>query len=175
VIPGLGDWIAGLLRRKARAEGRRITKSELAAQAGISRETLYRALSQDEVTPAVADSFARVLGVSVQVLLAPNSIALEDAMSPAGVYRDGGAAGATTPLPQRVRVWLAEFRTELTRAGATDDEIDEAMELLRSPQLRTFFVGGAPREMTEAQTLEGMEAIAVVVRATLKKRGRKFR
>jgi DNA-binding XRE family transcriptional regulator len=177
VVPGLGDWIAGLLRRKARADGRRITKSQLAEAAGISRETLYRALSKDEVTPAVADSFARALGVSTQILLAPGSIALEASMSPPGVYRDGDGGSAATPsrtLPQRVRVWLAEFRAELTRAGATDDEIAEAMDLLQAPQLFVFYAGGKPREMTEEQMLTGVEALATVIRKELRKRGRKF-
>src|SRR5687768_15980661 len=60
---------------------------------------------------------------------------------------------ATIPLPngrsssaalrsQRVRVWLQEFQLELTKAQADEEEIEEAMRLLRSPELYTFYVGG---------------------------------
>lgn len=84
------------------------------------------------------------------------------------------------PLPRvaqshAVRVWQQEFRLELVKAGASDEQVDEAMDLMRAPQVFTFFVGGAPKEFSEADAIKGMEAIAAVIRDTLtRKYGLKF-
>ncbi len=76
---------------------------------------------------------------------------------------------------QRIRIWLQEFRLELTKAGAEEDEISEAMQLLQSPEVYTYFSGGQRQEFGEDDVLKGMRAIAHVIRVTLRDRGRKIR
>lgn len=78
-------------------------------------------------------------------------------------------------LPLAVREYLAEFQLRLTRSGATEEEIDEALELMRSPELFTFYKGGMPSEYPEADVLRGMKAIGEgVVIPELRDRGRKI-
>lgn len=79
-------------------------------------------------------------------------------------------------LPLAVREYLAELRLRLTKGGAAEEEIDEAMELLRSPQVFTFYKGGAPSEYNEEDVLRGMKAIAEgVIIPELRDRGRKIK
>lgn len=76
-------------------------------------------------------------------------------------------------LPLIAREFLAEFRLRLTREGAEEDEIDEAMDLLRSPQLFTFYKGRNPAEYSEDELVRGMKAIAEgVIIPVLRERGR---
>jgi transcriptional regulator with XRE-family HTH domain len=78
-------------------------------------------------------------------------------------------------LPLSVREYLAELRLRLTKGGADDEEIDEAMDLLRSPQLFTFYKGGAPSEYNDADVLRGMKGIAEsIIIPELNERGRKI-
>lgn len=150
-----------------------LSQQAVADRVGVTRVTVAdwergAATPRDENLAALA----RLFGKTVAQLRHG-----EPPMSTGSVHRDEEARSAATPSrvhPQRVRVWLADFRAELTRAGATDDEIAEAMDLLQAPQLFVFYAGGKPREMTEEQMVQGLEALATVIRRELRKRGRKF-
>lgn len=73
-----------------------------------------------------------------------------------------------------VRVWLADFRSELTRARASDEEIDRALRLVSTPSVLTFYSRGRVRAFSEEDAITALEAIATPIRAELRKRGRKF-
>lgn len=75
-----------------------------------------------------------------------------------------------------VRVWQKQFELELVRAGASDDLLTKAMQLVRAPQVFRFFMGGATaRTEAEQDAIEAMEAVAHVIRDTYTKRhGLKF-
>jgi hypothetical protein len=79
-------------------------------------------------------------------------------------------------LPHAVREYLAEFQLRLVKGGATEEEIDEAMRLLKSPDVFTYFKGGRPAEFNEQDVLDGMRAIGEdVIIPRLKKLGRKVK
>ena len=77
-------------------------------------------------------------------------------------------------LSQPIRVFLQEFLLEITRAGASEHEVDAARRLLTSPELQTVWVGGQPRNLTDEEWLMGLRATADFIRAEMKKRGYKF-
>lgn len=78
-------------------------------------------------------------------------------------------------LPLAVREYLAELRLRLTKGGAAEEEIEEAMDLLRSPSVFSFYKGGAPSEYNEHDVLRGMKALAEgVIIPELRDRGRKI-
>jgi transcriptional regulator with XRE-family HTH domain len=79
-------------------------------------------------------------------------------------------------LPLAVREYLAEFQLRLVKGGASEDEIDEAMRLLKSPDVFSYFKGGRPTEFNEEDVLNGMRAIGEdVIVPRLKKLGRKVK
>lgn len=76
-------------------------------------------------------------------------------------------------LPYSVRVFLDEFRLRITKAGATEEEVERAMQLLRSPSLFTWYSVGTPRDLPEEKVLQGMQAVAEsVIIPELRQRGR---
>ena len=173
-VEGVGEQIRTLLLKA------RMNVSALARESGVSRETLYRALREDEISRATAAQIADVLGVTEKALLSPPKAAAEPDVRGSRHTGEGGGAGSgerSTEVPLRrhaVRVWLREFELELVRAGATDDEIADARTLLTRPEALTFYVGGHTRDATEEETIMGMEAMAEFIRDQLKKAGRKF-
>lgn len=170
IIPGLGDRIAVLLRRHATINN----GVALAKAANLSRQTLHRALNHNEATLPTGRAIASALGVTVEELYvgAPD-------------YRQLDILGGFMPpephrharnLPLAIREYLAELRVRLTKGGASEDEIDEAFDLLRSPAVFTFYKGGTPSEFNEEDVLRGMKALAEgVVIPELRDRGRKIR
>lgn len=78
-------------------------------------------------------------------------------------------------LPLAVREYLAEFQLRLVKGRATEDEIEEAMRLLKSPDVFSYFKGGRPTEYNEEDVLSGMRAIGEdVIIPRLRKLGRKI-
>jgi hypothetical protein len=76
-------------------------------------------------------------------------------------------------LPYSIRVFLDEFRLRITKGGASEEEVDRAMQLLRSPALFTWYSSGTPRELPEDKVLQSMRAIAEsVIIPELRERGR---
>ena len=149
-----------------------MTQVQLAAAVGVSEDTVY-AWESGRSTPRGAN-----MSALIRVLEKPKSILRGDSESPPtsdserairAAQRQPHQAGSRT---QRIREWLAEFRLELTKAGADDDEISEAMALLQSPEVYTFYVGGQRQEFSEDDVLKGMRAIAHLVRLELRDRGR---
>lgn len=79
-------------------------------------------------------------------------------------------------LPLSVREYLAEFHVRLVKGGASEDEIDEALALLRSPDVFSYFKGGKLAEYNEEDVLDGMRSLAEdVVIPRLQKLGRKVK
>lgn len=88
------------------------------------------------------------------------------------------SAPADRPVPRvarshAVRVWLRRFLLELRRAGASEDQITEAEDILTAPELYTWYKGGRPAELTEQEALVEMEATAEVIWRRLERRGLK--
>ena len=69
VTPGLGERLEQLRRRAEQSSSSPISWSSVARSAGISRQTLYRALKRGHLTRGVAQRLAEVLGSSEHELL----------------------------------------------------------------------------------------------------------
>lgn len=172
-------------RLQALREEAGLTQAQLAAEIGKSRVTVSN-WERGETSPDEADAelVATRLGTTVRSLryggdegtsfAAPEAARrIADALSPE-------RASVERPLPRvarshAVRVWQKEFELELVKAGATEDQVAEAMDLVRAPQVFTFFAGGSPKGLTEQEAIEGMEALATLVRTQYRQRhGLKF-
>jgi transcriptional regulator with XRE-family HTH domain len=161
---------------------------EAAAAVGKSRQA-YSAWERLEESAPVPDDgdlavLAPLFGVPLAQLqsgewitrYAPGSSEMQTAP------RHGEESWSSRPLPRHlrhlplaVREYLGEFRSRLKRGGASDEEITEALELMQSPQVFTFYKGGALSEFNEDQVLRGMKAIGEgVVIPELRERGRKI-
>lgn len=82
--------------------------------------------------------------------------------------------GSASSGPDRVRVWIQEFLLKLTKAGATDEEVDEARILLSQSDLVTYASRVTQEPLTEGERLQLVKSIATVaIIPTLKKLGRK--
>jgi hypothetical protein len=153
--------------------------ADLIQKSGLSKHTVYRALSADEATRETATTLEATLGLSAGVLLARQDGEVSGG-SAATAEADSRQAAPSAErvakgLPYEIRVWLQAFLLEITKAGATEEEVDEARQLLTAPEVSTYWSGGNPREFSEADVLETMEAIADgVIRPGLRRRGRKL-
>jgi transcriptional regulator with XRE-family HTH domain len=137
-------------------------------------------LSADERTAEERDSLRESAARMGMVYRAEST---EAVASPAiaRVIRKGGEASPVQArhaknLPLSVREYLADFQLRLVRGGAAEDEVEEAMALLKSPEVFTFYKGGVPSEFNEDEVLRGMKAIGEgVIIPTLQERGRKVK
>lgn len=178
----LGQLLDALRRQK------RLTVAELARGAGVNYRTLVKYL-RDERTldlEAAVPLFWLVEWDVARVSQAAGLFATGQSLDPDNIQlpRTGAVALSEpfviTPrharnLPFEVRKYLAEFRLRLTNAHVPDEEIEEALELMQSPQLFTFYKGGVPSEYNEEEVLRGMKAIGEgVVIPELRERGRKI-
>lgn len=177
VVPGAGDRIAALLRQHASVN----TAVALARVANLSRQTLHRAINEDALTQETLRAIASALGVSAEVIVEPGpqwdaSYTREDG-TVVGIQAKSYAARHARNLPLSVREFLAEAQLEMVKAGALDEEIAEALSLMKAPEVFTFYEGGAAaaREFNEADVLKGMRALYNgVIKPELKQRGRKL-
>ena len=150
-------------------------QQELADAVGAFVKTVSR-WENDRQTPRDADLEKLAAALEVSVPWLHYGIEVSDGAPSADPV---GSAATSRPLPRvlrthRVRVWLSGFRHELTRVGASEEQIAEAMDLLTAPQVFTYYRGGAPGEVSEEEAIVGMEAIAKFIRQRLRKRGLRF-
>jgi transcriptional regulator with XRE-family HTH domain len=77
-------------------------------------------------------------------------------------------------LPLEVRVYLDELRLKLTKGGATEEEVDRAMALLRRPAIFSWYSVGTPKDLSPAKILQTMKAITEsAILPYLREQGRK--
>jgi transcriptional regulator with XRE-family HTH domain len=108
---------------------------------------------------------------------------------PAHFLRYGLGAGDATPnddvtslgqitpsLPEKVRVWIYEFLTELVRGGASEREVQQARALLTGPSVVGYLndpTSGA-LQLTEEEMISALEQVGKhVIKRVLRKRGRR--
>jgi transcriptional regulator with XRE-family HTH domain len=71
----------------------------------------------------------------------------------------------------RVRIWLADFRAELTRLRASDREIANALAVAKTPTVLLFFSPPDERGViNDDHAIRGLELLATAIRASLKQR-----
>lgn len=77
-------------------------------------------------------------------------------------------------LPESVRIWIQEFLLRLTKAGATEDEVDEARLLLTRSDVLSYASRMHDEPLGEKERLQLVKAIAAAaIIPTLRKAGRK--
>lgn len=92
------------------------------------------------------------------------------------LLRDGAFAVSrhARNLPFSAREYLAELRLRLVKAGATEEQIDEAFDLFKSPAVFSFYFGGSQKAFTAADVLNNVKTFAEEsVLPTLRRRGLK--
>lgn len=162
---------------------------EAAAAVGKSRQA-YSAWERLEESAPVPDDvdlavLAPFFGIPLEQLQSgewitryvppDNFVSVAPEGAPGGPWKAAPLPRHLRNLPLAVREYLAEFRSRLRQGGASDEEITEAIELMQSPQVFTFYKGGALSEFNEDQVLRGMKAIGEgVVIPELRERGRKI-
>lgn len=159
---------AGERLREARiAAG--LTQEDVARLADVHLKTVSK--WENDKQPPHANQLAKIaprLGVSVGWIRDGEGVAVLG--STTGFEQlNPPAQNGTSALPKvlrahKVRVWLAEFRTELTKAGMPDDRIEEALRLVTAPELFVFYRAGRLTELTEDEAIVAMNAVATAVR-----------
>lgn len=158
----------GELLRAAR-EKAGLRQGEAADRIGVSRPALSGWERGTDTAPDHRISqLAALYGVTADSLVPAGARRARRGRPPEG-------PGRKPELSQPLRVWLQQFRLELTKDGANDEQIDEAMDLLTQPSIFTYYSGGAKRDRTDEQILTGMQAMAVVIKSRLKDLGVKIR
>jgi len=148
VRTGLGDRLANLLRR------RRMTQTELAKLAGVSRQTLFRALHRDELSVTVARKLAKALNVRSADLLVPTSVKGRNQIAGGvGVVSEPASSRTATPttsdpnVASVIRPGLTGFGNilEILRedGGRTQDDLSERLEISVATY-RRLITGKAP-------------------------------
>jgi transcriptional regulator with XRE-family HTH domain len=167
-----GERLREARRRKLHPDGRPWKQLELAAAVGAGANTV-NGWENGRAIPSVPaqQALAQVLGVSREWLLGESEEPDPQPVKPSGVL---SKRGLERPLPlvadsYEVRVWQKQFELELTKAGATEDQVAEAMDLVRAPQVLTFFAGGGSKSFSEEKAIQGMTTMAIIVRDHLMK------
>lgn len=173
-------------QRLARAKRKRsVSNQELAKVTDVHPNTVSKWLSDVQTPDAEAlDILARTLGVTTTWLLhGDNAPALtSESMARLSVAEASRLEYSAQPLPprvalgipQRIRVWLQEFLLELTKVGVSGEEIDGIRRILSADELYRYYAGGDPKEYSEDETLEGIQAHAEAFRRDLRRRGYKL-
>ena len=161
-----------------------VRNKAIAEAAGVHINTVSQWLN-DKFPPSDAnlEAIARVVKRPVAWLRYGGHVASPEPAGSRMVVNEPvlSEGGATIPrharnLPLAVREYLAEFQLRLTKADVPEEQIEEAMRLLKSPDVFSYFKGGRPTEYNEEDVLNGMRAIGEdVIIPRLKKLGRKIR
>lgn len=170
------------LRRARRAAD--LTQQQVADKLGVTKQTISDQ-ERGEATPngknlqALADlygtseaelRYGAELAREFHRAIVESSGLVSEQLPDPGYYRPRVALG----IPQRIRVWLQGFLLELTKAGVTEEEVDGIRRILSADELYRYYAGGDPKEYSEDETLEGIQAHAEAFRRDLRRRGYKL-
>lgn len=164
-----GERLRAAMKRKG------VKNPEVAAAVGVHPITVSKWRSGTQpIEPARLPLLAEFLGVSVEWLRDDPQDMLPGIAEQLNAQPD--APRHARNLPLAVREYLAEFQLRLVKGGASEEEIEEAMRLLKSPDVFSYFKGGRLTEFNEEDLLNGMRAIGEdVIIPRLRKLGRKVR
>jgi transcriptional regulator with XRE-family HTH domain len=167
-------------RLKAAREAAGLTQEDVAEKLRVHAVTVSR--WETAGVRARSDTLVRLAelyGLSVDALVSGAARRVSENASDSELSTDVSRgtyakSRSTRNLPYSVRVYLDELRLRLTKGGADEEEIDRAMQLLRSPSLFTWYSVGTPKELPEEKVLQGMKAVAEhLILPELRSRGRK--
>jgi hypothetical protein len=149
------------LRADVRALPKSITVQLLAAESGVSDETIYKLLRGERI----GRTSQRLLADAVKKLT----------VHPAGdrtsqVDPPAAAALAVPAWSAEARAFVLEFQAEAARDGASDEELDYIRRALTDPGAYVFYEGGRPRVLTEDEVMIELRALGEGLRVWLEKR-----
>jgi transcriptional regulator with XRE-family HTH domain len=173
------------LRRARRAAD--LTQEQVAAKLGVTKQTISDQ-ERGEATPNEKNlqALATLYGTSEAELRYGRELGrrlhrgIVESTTGLAVFEQPGDGSYSRPIrvalgiPQRIRVWLQGFLLELTKAGVTEEEVDGIRRILSSDEMYRYYVGGEPKEYSEDETLEGIQAHAEAFRRDLRRRGYKL-
>jgi hypothetical protein len=148
------------------------TQKDLARAVGAFEKSVSR-WENNRRTPSDADfdTISTALGKTKVYLRygMTEEVARETMGSGVAPITEPGSDPVSRPLPmvlstRKVRTWLAELRLELTKAGASDEHIRDAMALVTAPEVFMYYQGNTPAELNENEAIAAMEAIAKAIR-----------
>lgn len=161
VIPGFGDRVAALLRRHPRIN----TAVALGREAGVSRQTLHRALNEDSLTLDTMRAIASALGVPMAELQAP-----EYPAAPVRRVREPSPVYAVYPgqFPRHVEGLVKRMEADIYDADIPEPLRDGLLYALRNQDLVTMYrMGWEERRETAEEQRQRMETHVAVIRDLL--------
>jgi transcriptional regulator with XRE-family HTH domain len=158
---------------------RGLTQAAVAKALGVHPITVTR-WESGKLTPSaeLLVSLAQLYGMTVDALLGMKIEGHAPTVVISGTASTGNAAqtmtGRLTRLPHSVLVYLDEFRLRLRKAGASDEDIEESLELLRSTDVLNYLSGpSGSSDPSEEELLDGMRSLGEhVIIPRLKRAGR---
>jgi transcriptional regulator with XRE-family HTH domain len=151
---------------KAHRERLGLSFAQVAERVGVTKGAAHGWEQGAQPARETLDRLAELYGTSSQAL----RYGADRVSEPTPSYVKPVALG----IPQRIRVWLQEFLLDLTKAGVSGEEIDGIRRILSSDEMYRYYVGGEPKEYSEDETLEGIQAHAEAFRRDLRRRGYKL-
>ncbi|GLC25045.1 hypothetical protein rosag_15580 [Roseisolibacter agri] len=150
---------------------REFTASSLIRAAGVPRQQFYQAYSEGRASAPTLERLANALGVTEGVLTSGDpAVALESTS-------EGMTATMPLSLPHhfspRARAFVYRFLAELSEAGAMEEELTSARNLLTRPDNYTYNFDGRRQEMTDDDHLLELEAMTDAIRLLLVRRREK--
>jgi transcriptional regulator with XRE-family HTH domain len=183
-VPAYDD-LADLVNELRQRRG--LTVAQLAEATGEKKRRLDSYFQKERTMPGLlAAVLLRELGMAdtaitsaVGAITGGDSYSLDGAAAAGGSVVDTREPGDPGPrhlrnLPLEVRVYLEELRLRLTKGGATEDEVDRAIALLRRPSIFSWYSVGTPKDLSPEKVLQTMKAITEgVILPYLRDQGRK--
>jgi transcriptional regulator with XRE-family HTH domain len=165
-----GDQLREARKRKS------LTQREVAALAGVTKQAISD--YERNVYRPSEEVLAKLAAVYETTPAALRYGPLVDHGSgiPAPGVDPLARATIERPMPRvlrthGVRLWLRKFLFDLQKAGASQDQITEAEDIITAPEQFTWYRGGRPTELNEQEAIIEMEATAETVWRRLERRG----
>lgn len=156
---------------KAAREKAGLTQEEAASKSGFSKQAIS-GWERGAYTPTEPNlqTVADLYGTTPGDLRYSNATE-DDIQANVGPPQEWPTPRVALGIPQRIRVWVQEFLLELTKAGVTQEEVDRVRLILSADEMYRFYAGGEPKEYSEDETLEGIQAHAEAFRREFRRRG----
>jgi transcriptional regulator with XRE-family HTH domain len=170
--------VGATIRRYREFKG--MTQPDLAKQVGKGVQQIHRYEAGKTAVPMhILQSIADALGVTLTRIVRESEDEFQrrwpeifDRESTVSEPRTTAyAPQVARGLPQRIRVFIQQFLLELVNANVPEERVDTIRRILSSDEMYRFYVGGEPKEYSEEETLEGIQAHAEAFRQRLRRQG----
>lgn len=158
-------WIAGSTLKTEREQAE-LGQEAVARVMDVSVKTIQRLEKADQVKNRDANAYRRALSILLEETKSPDSRPRRvDEINLVPYIVTSSVAVVRRP---RVLAWLYRFRADLIELGATEDQAENASDLVQQI-VRSPAVGGAHQEWTEDDAIAAMEPEAEDIKKTFTK------